>query len=206
MAWTEEQKAEMIRVCADEGNSATTTAAMLSKKWGLKKPMTRNVVIGVVSRSGRKCGSVESSKQRGRSTKRMVKVIRKKSPAVKAGITASPVEPMEITIDRTNLKPSQDVRALQIIANDATAVPPPGSQGILRRNAHGKLEANPDLHDKACRWPLADPKIHPDCFCAKEKVSGLPYCEEHARRAYAGLPPAKTSPQQPARRFEKVRA
>lgn len=203
VAWTKEQKAEMVRVCADEGHSATTTADILSKKWGLKKKISRHVVIGVVNRAGRKCGSVETSKQRGRSSKRLIKV--KKSPAVAAGITAAPAEQIEITIDRTNLKPNQDVRALQIIANDATATPPPGSQGILRRNAHGELEANPELHDKACRWPLADPKIHPDCFCAKEKVNGLPYCEEHGRRAYAGLPPAKTSPQQPARRFEKVR-
>lgn len=204
MSWTTEQKAEIIRMCADLGNSATTTASILSKRWSVH--MTRNMVIGVVNRAGRKCGSAESARQRGgRSKKSRVKTARKQTAVQKAGITAAPAPEIEITIDTTGLKASQDVRALQIIADDARAVPPAGAQGILRRNEHGKLEANPELHDNACRWPLADPKLHAACFCAKTKVSGLPYCEDHARRAYAGLPPAKDKPQQPARRFERVR-
>lgn len=205
MSWTDEQKAEMIKLCSDRGNSATTTASILGKRWGVR--MTRNMVIGVVNRAGKKCGSAETSRQRrSHPRKSAVKLAaRPKSPAQKAGLTAAdPLPPLEITIDRSALKPNQDVRALQIIANDASTLPPPGAQGILRRNAAGNLEANPDLGEHACRWPLADPKIHPECFCAKQKVKGLPYCEEHARRAYAGLPPAKTTPQQPARRFEKV--
>lgn len=41
-----------------------------------------------------------------------------------------------------------------------------------------------DLEDRDCRWPIGDPLKADFHFCAKEKVSGLPYCELHARRAF----------------------
>ena len=38
-----------------------------------------------------------------------------------------------------------------------------------------------DLGDKDCRWPIGD---GPYTFCARPKVSGCPYCLDHARIAY----------------------
>ena len=50
-----------------------------------------------------------------------------------------------------------------------------------------------DLEDDNCRWPIGDtgtPDFH---FCNSTKYAGLPYCENHARRAYQ---PPRTKPQQ----------
>ena len=42
-----------------------------------------------------------------------------------------------------------------------------------------------DLEHHHCRWPGAEIGHS----CGRNKVEGLPYCPEHARRAYAGAPP-----------------
>jgi GcrA cell cycle regulator len=45
------------------------------------------------------------------------------------------------------------------------------------------------LTDRICKWPIGDPR-HPDFhFCGRASAEGLPYCNEHARRAYQ--PPAR---------------
>ena len=45
------------------------------------------------------------------------------------------------------------------------------------------------LTDRICKWPIGDPR-HPDFhFCGRASAEGLPYCTEHARRAYQ--PPAR---------------
>lgn len=41
-----------------------------------------------------------------------------------------------------------------------------------------------DLEPGDCRWPIGDPRDNDFHFCARPHVSGLPYCEHHARRAY----------------------
>ena len=40
------------------------------------------------------------------------------------------------------------------------------------------------LVECSCRWPIGDPQMADFHFCGKTKVSGLPYCEFHARRAF----------------------
>jgi GcrA cell cycle regulator len=45
------------------------------------------------------------------------------------------------------------------------------------------------LTDRVCKWPIGDPR-HPDFhFCGRASAEGLPYCADHARRAYQ--PPAR---------------
>lgn len=40
------------------------------------------------------------------------------------------------------------------------------------------------LTDHICRWPIGDPR-HPDFhFCGHASAEGLPYCDDHAARAY----------------------
>lgn len=48
-----------------------------------------------------------------------------------------------------------------------------------------------DLEANDCRWPIGDPKEAGFHFCGKAKVTGLAYCEFHARRAYQ--PPKPTT-------------
>jgi GcrA cell cycle regulator len=40
------------------------------------------------------------------------------------------------------------------------------------------------LTEDQCRWPIGDPQHADFHFCNGAKVSGLSYCEHHARRAY----------------------
>jgi GcrA cell cycle regulator len=52
------------------------------------------------------------------------------------------------------------------------------------------------LTETCCRWPIGDPLAADFHFCGKKKVTGLPYCEFHARRAF--------QPPQPRRRDREV--
>lgn len=40
------------------------------------------------------------------------------------------------------------------------------------------------LEKDDCRWPIGDPQHADFHFCGAEKVPGLPYCGQHAARAY----------------------
>lgn len=54
-----------------------------------------------------------------------------------------------------------------------------------------------DLEPYECRWPVADnPEFRGrHLFCAKRKVIGKPYCEEHNKHSFIPLRPAtKRSP------------
>ena len=53
-----------------------------------------------------------------------------------------------------------------------------------------------DLTEGMCRWPIGDPQMTDFHFCGRNKVTGLPYCEAHARRAF--------QPPQPRRRDRDV--
>lgn len=46
-----------------------------------------------------------------------------------------------------------------------------------------------DLEDHHCRWPVGDPRQAGFGFCGCPKVSGLPYCEGHAKRAFQAPDP-----------------
>jgi GcrA cell cycle regulator len=52
------------------------------------------------------------------------------------------------------------------------------------------------LSECSCRWPIGDPQHADFHFCGKNKVTGLPYCEFHARRAF--------QPPQPRRREREI--
>jgi GcrA cell cycle regulator len=40
------------------------------------------------------------------------------------------------------------------------------------------------LTDRICKWPIGDPRDADFHFCGRASSEGLPYCSEHARRAY----------------------
>lgn len=42
-----------------------------------------------------------------------------------------------------------------------------------------------DLTASSCRWPIGDPQHADFGFCGHAKQDGLPYCEDHARKAYS---------------------
>jgi GcrA cell cycle regulator len=47
------------------------------------------------------------------------------------------------------------------------------------------------LTDRICKWPIGDPRQPDFHFCGRASAEGLPYCADHARRAYQ--PPARRS-------------
>lgn len=48
-----------------------------------------------------------------------------------------------------------------------------------------------DLNERDCRFPYGD---GPFTFCARPKVSGLPYCRQHAQVCYQPPAPARREP------------
>lgn len=48
----------------------------------------------------------------------------------------------------------------------------------------GKLYSLLELKPRMCRWPSGDPREEDFGFCGETSISGIPYCEEHAKIAY----------------------
>lgn len=48
-----------------------------------------------------------------------------------------------------------------------------------------------DLTEASCRWPIGDPQHGEFHFCNRSKVTGLPYCEFHSRRAFQPVQPRR---------------
>ena len=47
------------------------------------------------------------------------------------------------------------------------------------------------LKENDCRWPIGDPQHAEFHFCNRSKVTGLPYCEFHSRRAFQPVQPRR---------------
>lgn len=41
-----------------------------------------------------------------------------------------------------------------------------------------------ELNERMCKWPIGDPKSKDFHFCGTGSMPGLPYCAEHAAKAY----------------------
>lgn len=60
-----------------------------------------------------------------------------------------------------------------------------------------------DLMEHHCRWPVGDPRQQGFGFCGCSKVSGLPYCEGHAKRAFQVPDPRRPHHNTAERRTER---
>ena len=58
---------------------------------------------------------------------------------------------------------------------------PPAEELVIPLNERKYIQT---LTEICCRWPIGDPQLADFHFCGKKKVTGLPYCEAHARRAF----------------------
>lgn len=68
-----------------------------------------------------------------------------------------------------------------LYAPDADSYMPPVEELVIPLAERKTLQT---LVECSCRWPIGDPQMVDFHFCGKTKVSGLPYCEFHARRAF----------------------
>lgn len=147
--------------------SEGVSASQIADK--LRDGITRNAVIGKIHRlglSGRATGSRKSSggKKGGAAAARK----RRREKRIAQGKPPSAVE---------------TVFAAEPFVPEADLVVP-----VAERKTILTLEAGD------CRWPIGDPRAEDFHFCGKGKVSGLPYCEFHVRRAYQPPKPASGNP------------
>ena len=57
------------------------------------------------------------------------------------------------------------------------------------------------LTDRICKWPIGDPREPDFHFCGRVSAEGVPYCTEHARRAYQAPARRAGEPEGPPHRF-----
>ena len=81
----------------------------------------------------------------------------------------------------------------QLYLGDTEPYTPPVEELVIPLKERKYIQT---LTESCCRWPIGDPQQADFHFCGKSKVTGLPYCEAHARRAF--------QPPQPRRRDREM--
>lgn len=75
------------------------------------------------------------------------------------------------------IQPTRSSR-LSLVPVDATPLPPPHVTDIPRVSMK-------EITDHQCKWPCDEFRsMTAPMYCGCKRVPGLPYCENHARRAY----------------------
>jgi GcrA cell cycle regulator len=155
ISWTDE-RVESLKKLWQEGLSASQIAGRLGG-------VTRNAVIGKVHRLGLS----------GRATTSRMKSHRPRRPAA-------------ATQKRLATKPrfaQTGNTALRALYQGDTVEPyVPAVEELVIPEKERKYITT--LTENCCRWPIGDPQHDDFHFCGKGKVTGLPYCEFHARRAF----------------------
>jgi GcrA cell cycle regulator len=81
----------------------------------------------------------------------------------------------------------------QLYLGDTEPYAPPAEELVIPPAERKYIQT---LTETCCRWPIGDPQHSDFHFCGKKKITGLPYCDVHARRAF--------QPPQPRRRDREV--
>jgi GcrA cell cycle regulator len=136
--------------------------------------VTRNAVIGKVHRLGLS----------GRATTSRMKSHR---PRARAQSTRRLMKPRFANIGNPALR--------QLYLGDTEPYTPPAEELVIPLNERKSIQT---LTETSCRWPIGDPQLADFHFCGRNKITGLPYCDFHARRAF--------QPPQPRRRDRAVYA
>jgi GcrA cell cycle regulator len=134
--------------------------------------VTRNAVIGKVHRLGLS----------GRATTSRMKSHR---PRVRSQSTKRLMKPRFAHVGNPALR--------NLYLQDAEAYVPPVEELVIPIAERKSIQT---LTEASCRWPIGDPQAADFHFCGRTKVTALPYCEFHARRAF--------QPPQPRRRDREV--
>ena len=122
--------------------------------------VTRNAVIGKVHRLGL---SGRATTTRMKSHRPRVRPTVNKRPAAKPRFT---------NVGNT---------ALRALYQDAEPYIAPVEELVIPLAERKSIQT---LEECSCRWPIGDPQEADFHFCGKTKVTGLPYCEFHSRRAF----------------------
>lgn len=149
-----DERVELLKKLWSEGLSASQIAGRIGS-------VTRNAVIGKVHRLGLS----------GRATTSRMKSHR---PRPRANPVRKLAKPKFATVGNTA------VRNL-FQADPAEPYVPPVEELVIPLAERKTIQTLLETH---CRWPIGDPQEAEFHFCGKNKVTGLPYCEFHARRAF----------------------
>ena len=129
--------------------------------------VTRNAVIGKVHRLGLS-GRAPTS--------------RTSSPRPRPRISAPrrPAKPRFNSVGPMALRPGFQLEAEPYVSTyEELEIPAAERKSLL------------DLVESSCRWPIGDPQHQDFHFCNRSKVTGLPYCEFHSRRAFQPVQPRR---------------
>lgn len=177
ISWTDD-RVESLKKLWQEGLSASQIAGRLGG-------VTRNAVIGKVHRLGLS-GRATTSRQKSHRPRRPAAATNQKRLTTKPRFAQSG---------------NSAFRALY--QGDSETYAPPVEELTIPEKERKYITT---LTESCCRWPIGDPQHADFHFCGKGKVTGLPYCEFHARRAfqppqarrrdsvYQTLPPIVASP------------
>lgn len=161
-----DERVDLLKKLWADGLSASQIAGRLGG-------VTRNAVIGKVHRLGLS----------GRATTSRMKSHR---PRVRTAQGAKRMmKPRFANVGNPALR--------NLYLADAEPYVPPAEELVIPLNERKYIQT---LTEACCRWPIGDPQLPDFHFCGKKKVTGLPYCEVHARRAF--------QPPQPRRRDREV--
>jgi GcrA cell cycle regulator len=176
MNWKDPAIAARLEELWNAGHSCSVIARMMGED------VTRNAVIGAVRRAdlpfrGYRPGGVVAKHSIGSTSRSMSQVLGGKIARKK--VSNGKGKPFTLR-DR--------VPPMTIIA-DPTPLPPPSADDKARVSFD-------ELENHHCRWIVLTEAAGPYVkqFCGFQKKNGLPYCEEHARRAFAP-PQVRSRPQ-----------
>ena len=154
MSWNDE-RVELLKKLWTECLSASQIASRLGT-------VTRNAVIGKVHRLGLS----------GRAT-----TSRMKSPRPRPRQN----NPVKRVVAKPRFTPVGNTALERLYLADAEPYVPAVEEIVIPVAERKTIQT---LTEGQCRWPIGDPQHAEFHFCGKNKVTGLPYCEFHARRAY----------------------
>jgi GcrA cell cycle regulator len=173
MNWKDPEVAAQLRELWDAGHSCGSIARIISSLLGVS--VTRNAVIGAVSR-GNFPRRVSMNRLPTRGISKAQLAARKKKPA-------QPQAGKPFTF-RNRVQPEH-------MSVDPTPIPPPHEFDVPRI-------ATADLEPHHCRFPCVEDVMavgsYAPIFCGLKAKPGLPYCNEHVRRAFAPPPPRPRPP------------
>ena len=157
--WTDE-RVELLKKLWIDGLSASQIAAELGN-------VTRNAVIGKVHRLALS-GRAKDAKPAGSAA------AARPRKATRAPSAPTPIAPQphnnNVVVAPISLQPV--VEEPTLLPDEDIAIPMSERVTIM------------DLRESMCRWPMGDPTKPEFRFCGARSITGLPYCNHHARIAY----------------------
>lgn len=173
--WTDEIIEKLTEHFKD-GLTASQSASRLAAEFGIE--FTRNMVIGKRIRWGMRTDPVTARVNNKRAAKKAARRYgRQRAVTPKDDAPKRPPTNFTATSPKTGLFVS------------GVSLPKEPLPKEESPSDYARLYSLDELTKTMCRWPVGDPKAPDFGFCGKDKVTGLPYCEGHARRAYRAPEP-----------------